>query len=476
MIHLQDYDWSIVSVAVAIFLISIIFLLRPNSKSSNDKLPPMVEGSFFSIAPIFFSSQAPFFLLECTRKYSKVYRLPLVPNGNFVVATDHKIARVILEDPKSEKPKLIYQGFNAIFGGGESFFTASGHRWKHVRKSTNQAFAPKQKERMIDIVQQVLNKWINNTLEPKMNENTPLDFAIEMQLVTIGVIGRIGFDHELTQEEVGIIKDNLKVIYVEYMQRAPQNPLKQIPFTKWLFSGIREANRKSQEIRNILHNILEKHRLKTNPDQNTIIHMVCNNNEYNNDEERIRDLFAYLVGGFDTTAYSLAWTLLELAKNVKEQECLRSELLKCTTSKDELYNCKALKNVIREGQRLHNTAALGSARQTGKDFSYGDCTIPKGSVVDCPFFIIHRDNDVFEQADEFMPQRWKNPSDDMLRSMLGFSAGKRNCQGQLVANVELIVILAELCSKYKFTVVDEGHVEYYVTLKPVGSLLKVSRY
>jgi len=475
--HLQDYDWSTVLVAVAIFLISIIFLLRPtNSKSSNDKLPPLVEGSFFSIAPIFFSSRAPFFLLECARRIGKVYRLPLVPNGNFVVVTDHKVARQVLEDTKSEKPALIYQGFNAIFGGGESFFTASGHRWKHVRKSTNQAFAPKQKERMIDIVQQVLNKWINNTLEPKRNENTPLDFAIEMQLVTIGVIGRIGFDHELTQEEVGIIKDNLKVIYVEYMQRAPQNPLKQIPFTKWLFSGIREANRKSQEIRNILHNILEKHRLKTNPDQNTIIHMVCNNNEYNSDDERIRDLFAYLVGGFDTTAYSLAWTLLELAKNEKEQEYLRSELLKCTTSKDELYNCKALKNVIREGQRLHNTAALGSARQTGKDFSYGDCIIPKGSIIDCPFFAIHRDNDVFEQADEFMPQRWQNPSEDMLRSMLGFSAGKRNCQGQLVANVELVVILAELCSKYKFTVVEEGHVEYYVTLKPVGSLLKVSRY
>ena len=99
--------------------------------------------------------------------------------------TDHKVARAILEDPKSEKPQLIYQGFNAIFGGGESFFTASGHRWKHVRKSTNQAFAPKQKERMIDIVQQVLNKWIETSLEPKMDEGTPLDFAIEMQLVTM---------------------------------------------------------------------------------------------------------------------------------------------------------------------------------------------------------------------------------------------------------------------------------------------------
>ena len=55
--------------------------------------------------------------------------------------TDHRVAREILEDTKSEKPALIYQGFNAIFGGGESFFTASGHRWKHVRKSTNQAFA-----------------------------------------------------------------------------------------------------------------------------------------------------------------------------------------------------------------------------------------------------------------------------------------------------------------------------------------------
>ena len=133
MMLLQDYDWSTVLVVVAILVASIIFLLRPtNSKASNNKLPPMVEGSFFSIAPIFFSSRAPFFLLECARTYGKIFRLPLVPNGNFVVVTDFKVAREVLEDTKSEKPALIYQGFNAIFGGGESFFTASGHRWKHV--------------------------------------------------------------------------------------------------------------------------------------------------------------------------------------------------------------------------------------------------------------------------------------------------------------------------------------------------------
>lgn len=265
-------------------------------------------------------------------------------------------------------------------------------------------------------------------------------------------------------------------MYVEYMRKAPKNPARQIlPFA---FPGMRAARRKSQEIRSILRNILVKHRKKSNPNTKTIIAMICNNPEYKDDEERVRDLFGYMVGGFDTTSYSLAWTLLELARHPEEQKYLRAELLQCNNTKDELYNCVALKHVIRESLRLHPTASLGSSRVTAKDFPVpgdGNYYIPAGSIVDMPFFAIHRDQDVFKQADEFIPKRWDCPSDDATRAIMGFSLGSRGCQGRMVADVELMVILAELCSKYKFSVVDEGHVEYCVTYKPVGSLLNVTK-
>lgn len=185
--------------------------------------------------------------------------------------------------------------------------------------------------------------------------------------------------------------------------------------------------------------------------------MINNNTEYKDDDERVRDLFGYLVGGLDTTAYSLAWTFLELVRHPEEQTRLREELLNCNT-KDQLYNCQALKYVIRESLRLHTVAALGSVRTPAKDVNVPGTNyyIPAGSIVDMPFFAIHRDQDVFEHAYECVPKCWESPSEDALISIMGFSAGMRNCQGQMVAKTELMVIIAELCSKYKFTVVDKG--------------------
>jgi cytochrome P450 len=151
--------------------------------------------------------------------------------------------------------------------------------------------------------------------------------------------------------------------------------------------------------------------------------------------------------------------------------------LKKCSSNDEARNCAALKNVIREGMRLHPAAALGSLRETSRDIPVpgSNLIVPAKSWCFVPFYVVQRNGDVYEDPDSFLPERWTNPSEDALKAYIPFSAGRRGCQGQALANAELTVILAQLCSRYEFWVEDEGEAQWCVTLKALGTKLRAKR-
>jgi cytochrome P450 len=233
----------------------------------------------------------------------------------------------------------------------------------------------------------------------------------------------------------------------------------------------------SKELQGLCRKILNNHRSqKEDVRTDTVIYMIANDPDYKSDEERIRDMVVSMAGGYDTTSQTLNWILLELARNPKEQTKLWSALSKCS-SDDEARNCAALKNVIKEGLRLHPAAALGSLRETARDIPVLDSKliIPAKSWCSVPFLVVQRDGDVYEAPDSFIPDRWVNPSEAALKAFLSFSAGRRGCAGQVLANTELTVILAQLCSRYEFSVEDEGEVQWCVVLKAVGTKLRAKR-
>jgi cytochrome P450 len=190
-------------------------------------------------------------------------------------------------------------------------------------------------------------------------------------------------------------------------------------------------------------------------------------------------MLVLLLAGHDTTAYSLAWILKELAKNPQEQANLRSELLQ--TSVEERHNLKALQNVIKEGLRLNPVAALGGIRTSSKDIvieatgKYPRTVIPKGSMIFFSLMSVHRNTLYFENPDDFIPSRWENPSDDAVTAYLPFLTGPRNCVGQSLAYAEIRTVLSLLCSNYDFKIENEGTNTFFLTYKPRNCLLTAKR-
>lgn len=88
-----------------------------------------------------------------------------------------------------------------------------------------------------------------------------------------------------------------------------------------------------------------------------------------------------------------------------------------------------LAKVIDETVRFEPVATF-KVRQAAKDMEIGGVKIPKGGMVQCIVASANRDEDVFENADQFNIDRRMKPS-------FGFGFGTHMCIGQFVAKIEL---------------------------------------
>ena len=155
---------------------------------------------------------------------------------------------------------------------------------------------------------------------------------------------------------------------------------------------------------------------------------------------------------------------LQLARHPEKQARLRDELLRIKDPRERRHSA-ALKNVIRESLRLNPVAPIVALRVLAADVPFGKDGgyIPAKSTVAVPAYALHRNAAVFDEPDEYKPERWEEPTKEMNEAWMSFGVGRRGCQGQALANAELSVFLAKLCSEFEWTVEKEGKEEFYVT-------------
>lgn len=461
---------SIVALLVILWVRQRYRRSRTAQVSPPDNLPPLAptQGGLFATISLFVSNKLPFTLLEWSRAVGPVFRLPFPGNRVVAVVGDPGLARRILNDPSSTKTRAY--GWMERIASGDTFFSTEGHRCTHVRKAATPAFGTARVDDMTELCRQHAEEWIQ---ESSTRIQEPLNILFEMQRVTTRFLVEAAFDYRMSEQEVHIVLDSFQTACQEYASKRALNPAKVI-FGRF-HPSVRRAQHASAQLQSLARRILQNYREgqgHTETAQGTLIERIVLDEEYSTDEERVRDIIAFLFGGYETTAVTLSFALLELARNQVEQEALHKKLTKVQQGHEEQReSCFALKNVIRETLRLHPAPAVASVRKVAKDFEYGDTVIPAGSSVCISSFLIHRNERVFEDPDLFLPGRWVDPNPQQLEAFMPFGLGRRSCVGRAVANAELYVILSRLCREYEFSVVDEGEYDYVITHKTVGMLL-----
>ena len=195
-------------------------------------------------------------------------------------------------------------------------------------------------------------------------------------------------------------------------------------------------------------------------------------NAFPTDFEKATEITNFLIAGHDTTGYTIAWILICIARNHEIQSKLRVALL--SVAPESWSSCEYLKYVIKEGMRLYPVGA--SIRLLGKDIMTKDNEIiPSGSICMLPFILLFRNPDVFDEPESFLPCRWEHPSSEMVYTINPFGLGKQNCVGQSLAKAEIFSIVAKIISEFDLSVEDDGAVDFFLTIKPVGTMLRARR-
>jgi cytochrome P450 len=448
----------------SIILCIILASIWLRGKQLQGKLPPCGSEGFFSTLSNFLGPKAHQWLAENAMKLkSKIYRLPLTPPGyHFFVVADANISREILNDPSTMKLKLFFRNLEK-FSNGPNLITSEGFRFKHARKAIMPVFRSNSTDDMIACISKIVDLWIVTKLEKVIQNGDILDINSEMQRVTSQIISEFGFNYTLSEEQISKLISNINVLMQEYMRENILNPTREyLPF---FFPGAKAGAESRKYLLYLTQEILDAHRKKGEAAiRGSIIDIIDKNPNYVSDHDRAGDIGLFIGAGFETTAGALSWAIYLLAKNVSFQAELRKVI--SSLSETDAYHHNLVRNVIREALRLYPPGPIGTPRVLGRDYSYSGLSIPKGSIVTIPPYVMHRDPDYFERPDEFLPSRWDNPTPAMLNAYQPFSIGRRNCMGMSLAQLEAQIIIVKLIKDYQFYLQGDCDCRFNLVLYP----------
>lgn len=180
----------------------------------------------------------------------------------------------------------------------------------------------------------------------------------------------------------------------------------------------------------------------------------------------------HFLASTSTTLDALVPLFTRLADpiNISCQKKLRVELQSLGQNPShlttrELKALPFLTAVINETLRLHPSIPVVLTRQVTKPHGLNICgyNIPSGTTIGASPYVLGRDPEVFDQPDEWLPERWLG--DDMIpekmsemkrRADFAFGTGARMCLGREVAWALMLAVVASIIGEFEVSVVDQS--------------------
>ncbi|KAK8527650.1 hypothetical protein V6N12_054855 [Hibiscus sabdariffa] len=167
-------------------------------------------------------------------------------------------------------------------------------------------------------------------------------------------------------------------------------------------------------------------------------------------------LMTVFIAGTDTSAATVTWVMSFLMKNPKYLKRTQAELRSFIGKKgflkeDDLQSLTYLKAVIKETFRLQPVVPLLVPRETLRKCSIGGYEVPAKSLVHVNAWAIGRDPEVWENPEEFCPERFIDSSVDYKGQhfeLIPFGAGRRICPGMRMGVAAVELALANLLYKF----------------------------
>ncbi|QCE02971.1 cytochrome P450 [Vigna unguiculata] len=216
-----------------------------------------------------------------------------------------------------------------------------------------------------------------------------------------------------------------------------------IPFMGWVdtLRGLRARLQRSfKEMDKFYQQVIDEHMAdshKNTPHEDDIVDVLLQlKKHYSFSIDITNDnikavLMDILIAATATTAATVVWTMTLLLKHPRIMKKVQEEVRSLSGEKafldeDDVHKFPYLKAVIKETLRLHPPAPLLIPRETRKKVMIDDYEIPAKTIIYVNGWAIQRDPEAWEDAEEFIPERFLNSTVDLRGQdfcLIPFGAG-----------------------------------------------------
>src|SRR4029078_1959740 len=150
-------------------------------------------------------------------------------------------------------------------------------------------------------------------------------------------------------------------------------------------------------------------------------------------ENLVDNVVAFLMAGYDTTAFALTWTLYLVSQSPEWAERMHDEVVRVAgtapVTAAHTRELVVVQQVLNESLRLFPTAPV-IVRDIREDVELGGVVVRAGTIAIIPIYATPRHTEHWHDPDRFDPERFGPDRAKPSRfQFLPFGAGPRICIG-----------------------------------------------
>lgn len=391
------------------------------------------------------------FLRDQQKELGDIFELR-IPGRKLIVCTDPEaIKHVLVDNNKNYTKSFAYDSIRLFLGNG--LLTSEGEFWKKQRRLAQPAFHKQKLDLMFrNMVEQTQTSVAH--LEQYADSGQPVNLGKELYALTLNIVNNTLFYNEIDSTTDRIY--NLVSQGSEIISERIDNPFR-LPL--WIPTPRNRHEQKVlHEMDDIFFGIFRRRR------HNAVEHMDLlsmlmdardeDTGETMSDRQLRDEILTIFVAGHETTQIALGWTFYLLSQNPEKMAILQQEI--DTVLKGEIPTPESvrqmpyLKLVIDESMRVFPPAWIMGRKSIEADELCG-YPIEPGTNVVMPIYVVHHDERVWENAEAFIPERFRpeNLKEKHKYSYFPFGGGPRLCIGNNFAIQEMQVVLCMFLQRFR---------------------------
>lgn len=406
------------------------------------------------------------FLTDLRAERGDIARFRIFTQPTYLISSPLYIKHILQDNPTNYTKKLLPFSMLRTLMGNSLLTTSDEQIWQQQRQIVQPAFHQQMiaasGKRIADAANEQVKQW-----EISVIQAVPVDIINETSNLTFQIMSKILFNADISKTSEGFADAFTRALqFLLHQNKFPYLPL----FPSSLSHGARQNyQRDLKVIDDCIYSLIEQRR-EPKPHYTDLASYLLHANLAQKEDDAaaikaVRDeLVSLLTIGQEMTATTLAWAWYLLSQHKTVEQRLHTEvdtvLKKQPPTIADLHKLPYTRMVLEETMRLYpgSWLMLRKAQQADTIAGY---TIPRNAYVAWSPYVLHRHPQLWAQPDDFEPAHFSpaNMAHIQPYAYLPFSSGPRQCAGNSLATVMMMLILAATVQRYSLITVPGQQIE-----------------